>query len=66
MYYYPVRKNLNTGKEWIDYSGMAETPQQAKEKSVKVDSFMGIFGKLHPVLRISKCELIETEVVEIL
>ena len=71
MFYYPVRKNLKTGKEWIDYFLKDVTVQGVEAKVNAGRSFEGAFSsagslKTNPVIRISLCDLYEVEVIKII
>ena len=66
MYYYLVRKSLKTGEEWIDYESRSNSLESAEREAEMAKNILPFLSKLNPVVRISKCDLYEFEIVKII
>jgi len=59
LFYFAVRKT--DGKEWINLTTCAHTPQGARDKANKIDSSLLIWERDNPVIRIAQFKLTEIE-----
>lgn len=57
--YAPVRKCMDDGHEWIDYSAASCCLEQSQRDAAKADAFMGLWSKGNPIVRFANIRITE-------